>query len=101
LPVTLDQGGAISILRLDGDVNIEAALELKDLLVHALASGGELRVRLEGATALDIAIFQLLWVARREAAGAEMEFSVEGPVATEIARAMADAGLDAFPVNPS
>jgi len=100
LPVTLDQDGAVSRLRLDGEVDIGAALELKGLVVDALASGRELRVRLEGATALDIAIFQLLWVAQREAARAGMEFSVEGQVPEEIVRAMAEAGLDAFSGGP-
>jgi hypothetical protein len=94
LPVTLDQDGAVSRVRLDGEV------ELKRLFVDALASGRELRVRLEGATALDIAIFQLLWVAQREAARAGMEFSVEGQVPEEIVRAMAEAGLDAFSGGP-
>jgi len=101
LPVALDQDDTISRLQLDGEVDIGAALELKGLLVHALAVGQELRVRLDGATALDITIFQLLWVAQREAARAGMEFSVEGQVPAEIALAMADAGLDAFPVNPN
>jgi hypothetical protein len=99
LPVTLDRDGAISTVRLDGDVDIGAALELKALFVDALASGRELRVRLDGASCLDIAIFQLIWVARREAVRAGLEFSIEGHVPEEIALAMAEAGLEALPVS--
>jgi anti-anti-sigma regulatory factor len=101
LPVTLDRNDATSTVQLNGDIDIGAALELKALFVDALADARELRVQLDGATSLDITIFQLIWVARREAARAGIEFSVEGHVPEKIALALAEAGLEAFQVNPS
>ena len=98
MPVSLDQCGAISTTRLQGDIDISAALELKNTLLKALASATELHVELADAIAFDITTFQLLWAAERAAGKAGLSFSIGGPVPEEIALAMDHAGLEKFQV---
>ena len=65
--VTIDQSEALCLIRLEDDINITSAAELKKLLLEALASGRELRVDLERATELDVTALQLFWAAERAA----------------------------------
>ena len=99
MPVTLAQGEAQCVIRLDGEINIGSAAELKKLLLQALASGRELRVDLEHATELDVTALQLLWAAGREARGCSRGFTVAGRVPGEISVAVGDAGFETFPVG--
>jgi anti-anti-sigma regulatory factor len=98
VPVVLDQSEVVSTVRLEGDVDIGAAQELKGVLMEALASRKELRVELADANALDVTIFQLLWAAERAAGKAGTGFSVRGKVPEEIVLAMDHAGLERLPV---
>lgn len=99
MPVTLEQNGGLCCIRLEGEVDIASAAELKKLLLQALASGSELRVGLEGATELDITALQLLWAAEREARASGRGFSLAGRVPEEISAAVDEAGLEKFPVG--
>jgi anti-anti-sigma regulatory factor len=99
MPVTLAQGEAQCVIRLDGEINIGSAAELKKLLLQALASGRELRVDLEHATELDVTALQLLWAAEREARGSSRGFTLAGRVPEEIWAAVVDAGLETFPAG--
>jgi anti-anti-sigma factor len=99
MPVTLDQGEAQCVIRLDGEINIGSAAELKKLLLQALATGRELRVDLEHATELDVTALQLLWAAEREARGSSRGFTLAGRVPEEIWAAVVDAGLETFPAG--
>ena len=96
VPVTLDQGEALCSIRLEGEVTIASAAELKKLLLQALASGSELRVELEGATELDITSLQLLWAAGREARRSGRGFTLAGKVPEEISAMANDAGFEDF-----
>ena len=97
MPVTLDQTEAQCFVRLEGEINIAAAAELKNLLLQALASGKELRVDLERAAELDVTALQLLWAAEREARGSGRGFALAGRLPEEILAAATDAGLEKFP----
>jgi len=99
MAVNLDQSEALCVIRLDGEINIGSAAELKKLLRQALASGRELRVDLEHATELDVTAWQLLWAAEREARGSSRGFALAGRVPEEISVAVVDAGLETFPVG--
>jgi hypothetical protein len=85
VPVTLEQDDALSLICLEGAVEIGCAGELKKLLVQALGSGSEVRVSLEAAADLDVTAVQLLWAAARQA-----------NAAGEIAAALGEAGLQQF-----
>ena len=87
------------MIRLDGEINIGSAAELKKLLLQALASGRELRVDLEHATELDVTALQLLWAVEREARASSRGFTLAGRVPAEISIAVVVAGFETFPVG--
>ena len=99
MPITFDQSEGLCLIRLEGEVNISSAAELKKLLIAALASGNELRVDLERATELDVTALQLLWAAEREARGSGTGFTLLGRVPEEISVALGDAGIEMFPIS--
>jgi anti-anti-sigma factor len=99
MAVTLDQSEALCVLRLEGEINIASAAELKRLLLQALASGRELRVDLEGATEVDVTALQLLWAGEREARGSGGGITLAGRVPEEISAAVSDAGFEKFPLG--
>ncbi len=91
----------MSLLRLEGAVEIGCAAEFKGLLAQALASGKEVRVSLADATDLDVTAVQLLWAAEREAIKAGVAYSLAGPPPETLLAALSEAGLQQFilPVN--
>ena len=96
MPITLVRNEEHCLIRLEGEVNIASAGDLKQVLLEALASGQELRVDLERAVEPDISTLQLLWAAEREARGAGIGFVVAGALSAEITGAVLDAGLAGF-----
>lgn len=99
MPVTLDQRAVDSVIGLEGEVDIQAAAELKDLLLGALRSRRELRVDLAGVTKLDITTLQLLWAFERAAAKAGTKLLWGGPMPKAMELAMDLAGLKEFAVD--
>ncbi len=83
---------------MEGEINIAAAAELRNVLLQALASEKEVRVDLERATELDVTAWQLLWAAERGARGSGRGFALAGRLPEEILAAAMDAGLEKFPV---
>ncbi len=100
MPVAIDESAGVSTVRLDGDIGIAAALELKGALIAALASHRELRVELGGVTAVDITTLQLLWTAAQAAPRAGIKLHISGPIPEEMELAMGLAGLERFAVDP-
>jgi ABC-type transporter Mla MlaB component len=98
VPITLDQSEVQSLIRLEGEINIASATELKQLLVQALTAGKDLRLNLEQATDLDITALQLLWVFARVAKKIDMAITVPGGIPQKISAAAIDAGFERFPV---
>lgn len=98
MPVTLEQSAALSVIRMEGEINIGCAAELKGLLLKELASGRELRVDVGQATELDVTALQLLWAAEREARKSATKFVLAGAVPEEIKALATDAGFERFPV---
>jgi anti-anti-sigma factor len=98
MPVTLDQGGALCTVQLEGEVNIACAEQLKTSLVEALGYGKEMRVDLERVTELDITALQLLWAAGHKAAGSGLGFALAGKVPESVLEVATDTGFEKFPV---
>ena len=96
LPVSLEQDGALSRIRLEGAIDIGCAQELKELLVQGLTAGSEVRVLLAEATDLDVIAVELLWAARREAKVSSVGFAFEGQTPEPVAAALAEAGFEPF-----
>jgi anti-anti-sigma regulatory factor len=73
--ISLEQGEAASTVRLDGDITIELAADLKLLLLEALSTHKPLRLDFTAATQLDVTAMQLLWAAHAAAAQARLTFT--------------------------
>lgn len=99
MPVTLDQGEGLCVLRFDGEITISHAADLKVLLVQALASGKNLRLDLQAVTDIDITTLQLLWATERETRGSGCGFVLEGPLLEEVSVTAHDAGFEKFPLQ--
>jgi anti-anti-sigma factor len=95
--VTLEQNEE-SVIRLEGEVTIATAPELKSLLTEALGSAKELRIDLERANEMDITALQLLCAAEREARGSGRVIALEGRLPDEISICLSEAGLEALPL---
>jgi len=98
VPVTLEQKDALTLIQLEGAIDIGCAAELKELLMEKLKSGSAVYVALDSATGLDITAVQLLWAAAREAQRAGVEFGFKGPMPEAIRCQLDEAGLEEFPV---
>lgn len=96
--VTIDQSEAHCLIRLDGEVGIACAAELKKVMLQALASGKDLQVDLQRATELDVTAMQLLWAAEREARKSGRRLFLAGQAPKEIIAAAGEAGFERFPV---
>ena len=101
MPVTLEQKDALTFIHLEGAIDIGCAAELKDLLIERLKSGAAVSLSLEAATALDVTAVQLLWAAARQAERAGVEFGFKGQTPEAVRCALADAGIEEFPVTAS
>jgi anti-anti-sigma factor len=96
--VSLEQGEAQCLMRLEGKIDINSAAELKKMLLVALQSGKEVRLDLGQATELDVTAIQLLWAADREARKSGSRFAVSSILSKSICTAMSEAGFAEFPI---
>ena len=99
MAVTLDQAGSCCLIRLDGEVNIFAAMELKKSLLAAVASGKDLEVNVEQATEFGVSALQLLWAAEREAKAAGLRLAFVGSIPEVVCSVLSEAGFAGFGVE--
>ena len=97
VPMTLVQNEGWCLLRLEGEINIESAVELKRLLLEGLSGGQELRLDLERASGLDVTAWQLLWAGERAARTSGRGFAVQGQVPEVIVVAARETGFERCP----
>ena len=98
MSIPLEQNESLSVIHLEGAIDIASAAELKELLLKALGDPGEVLVSLERATGLDVTAIELLWAAGREAKKSGPGFALVGQAPEEVSAALADAGLDLMQV---
>ena len=98
MPVTLETQESHSLLRLEGDLTVTSAAELRNALLEGLALGKDLQLHLESAGAIDVTLMQLLCAGGRSAARAGLGFAVHGTSALE--GVFLQAGFEALPVPP-
>ena len=101
MPVTLEQKDTLPLIHLEGVIDIGCAAELKERLIEKLKSGSAVYVSLESATGLDVTAVQLLWAAAREAQRVGVDFGFKGQTPKAILCALAEAGIEEFPVSAS
>jgi anti-anti-sigma regulatory factor len=93
--IRLERRPEVSIVQLEGDIDIRCAAELKQALLEALACGTSVQVGLEKTSEVDITTLQLLCAAQQEAKKRRLSFSA-GAVPECVCAAIRDAGLDLF-----
>lgn len=98
MPLVLIDGDARSVIRLEGEIDIVNAAELKDMMVAAMTSGKELHLDLQAATDLDVTAVQLLYCAAREAEKTGIAFGVEH-LPQSIRDSVREMGLEDFPAH--
>ena len=92
MSLTIERHENRCLVRLDGQITLASAEELRALLLQGLASGNILELNLERTESLDIAGMQLLWAAGREAARAGTRIVVRSSEAARVA--IRDAGFE-------
>ncbi|MGD1093837.1 MAG: STAS domain-containing protein [Bryobacteraceae bacterium] len=95
MPVTFQQDESRCLIKLEGQVTLTSAAELKTLLLEWLAARKGLEMDLVGTEEIDITILQLLWAATREATGRGV--GIVWRVSNAAAAAARDAGFDDMP----
>lgn len=95
MPILVEKSDAANALRLEGEVDIASAADLKAQLVEMLDAGKEIRVDLQRTSELDVTAIQLLYAAQRDATHSGLQFIFEH-TPQHLAAAMADAGLSKF-----
>lgn len=93
--IALNPENDASVLRLDGVIDVAVAAELKASLLEAIAAGKAIRVSVDEAAELDVAAFQLLWTAGRQATQAGIGFLVTGQMTEAARETLIAMGLDA------
>lgn len=79
MSVAAAAGADLPVVRLDGELTIYRAAELKDVLVEALGCHPRLAIDLSGVAEIDTAGVQLLLLATRQARADERELSLVAP----------------------
>jgi anti-anti-sigma regulatory factor len=98
MPVSCDEGEALSLIHLQGDVNISCATEFKKILLAALGRGNDIHVDVRCVTEADVTVLQLLWAAEREAKGLGVGVKFLGPWPEDVGLALAATGFEEFPL---
>lgn len=80
-------------MRIEGEMNIYRAAELRDALLAEMAGEGELLLELDAVDTMDTAGVQLLLAARRAAEAAGRKLALVSPSA-DVLQALATLGLD-------
>jgi anti-anti-sigma factor len=75
---TSPSAGAAAVLRLNGELTIYRAAELKPLLLQALDSAAQLEIDLSDVTEIDTSGVQLLMATKRRAQALNRELRLSG-----------------------
>ena len=92
--IALSHAGDLSLIQLDGEIDIAVAAELKATLLKALESDREISVSLQAVTAFDVTAFQLLWAASRKASRAGLKLAITRELSEAIESSLAGMGLE-------
>lgn len=96
MPATLEEDGTSCTLRLESEMEIGDALELKRQLLIALDSRKSISVELAGVLGLDITSMQLLWAAATEAISVGNSIRFKDPVSEHATSGLSQADLDSL-----
>lgn len=93
--ITLSQAKKASRLKLEGEIDISVAAELKAALLKAIAAGKTIRISAEAVTELDVTALQLLWAAERAAREGGTRLIFTGEMSSPVRGALLEMGVNA------
>lgn len=93
MSIELNQTADLSLIRLEGVVDIGSAVELKAALLQAMEAGRYIRISIEEVSGFDVSAFQLLWAAQRDAKRRGVGFGFNGDLPAGIEALLASSGL--------
>lgn len=99
LAITLEHREEVSVLHLEGSIDIGVAAELKQALLEVLKGTNAVRIALDSSADLDVTAVQLLWAAEREARALNLGFTLEGSLPDSISDSLKEVGFERFPVS--
>lgn len=84
--MTAERQKDVATLRVQGEMNIYRAADLKPMLLEPLADGATLEVDLSGVTDLDTAGLQVLMLAKKTAQtkGGELRLVAHSPIVVDV-----------------
>lgn len=85
MPASVVQDDARFLIRLEGEIGVSDAAELKNLLLEGLASGRKVHLDLEQAKEIDVTFMQLWQAALREAGRAGQQIEMRLSEAAQVA----------------
>lgn len=88
-----EKGGKAGVLRLEGDITIQQAEELKENIIQGLGSVDKLYVDSSNVSAIDLSGLQLLCAAHRAAITLGKTFHLAEPVSSDLRRSAEAAGF--------
>jgi anti-anti-sigma regulatory factor len=95
--VKFDRSEGPGVIRLEGEIGIADAAQLKEVLLEALRPGAGARIALEMASGLDVTAVQLLWAAERAAQASGTLLALEGTVPERLRATLREAGFGRLP----
>ncbi len=81
------------VVILDGELTIDSAAKIRDLLIQALESAKQVNIRLRDVTAADISCLQLLCSAHKTAVKSDKHITLDDGNSEIFRQAIADAGF--------
>lgn len=94
MDVKKEESGQARTLRLDGDLGIQRASELKKVLLEAQDGVKNLILNLEGVTGADVSGLQLLCALHRTVVKENKGLTVTGDISPSFGQAVRDAGYE-------
>jgi anti-anti-sigma factor len=101
LPVTFADTEEYSVVRLEGEIDIACAAELKAALLEAVSLPKPVRLDLERAAEFDVTAVQLLWAAAREVGNSGTALLVAKGSADPVSQAAREVGLMDLGLQPA
>lgn len=100
MPIQVETENGLARLRVEGEMNIYTAAEYKKALFDALYNCTEMEINLSAVEEMDSAGFQLLYLAKREAAasGKALRLVAHSPATLEVLDTFSMAGYFGDPV---
>lgn len=93
--VTVEKNDALTLIQLEGAIDIGCASQLKAELLEAFQSGKSIRISAAGVSELDVTAYQLLWAASREAKRSGVDLALADKMPEAVRKSLEEMGLGA------